>query len=101
MEEQAPNLFAEHPILGKLSLMDRISLSAMLAAESALIYAQGHINGMRYCAELVENITQNVSGISEETRRAFTAYGMTLVDSATRYVEEIKKGEASEFFNQP
>jgi hypothetical protein len=101
MEEQAPNLFAEHPILGKLSLMDRLSLSASLAAESALIYAQGHVNGMKYCAELVENITANAPNISEETKRAFHAYALTLVDSATRYVEEIKKGEASEFYNQP
>jgi len=101
MEEQAPNLFADHPILGKLSLMDRLSLSASLAAESALIYAQGHVNGMKYCAELVENITATAPGLSEETKRAFHAYSLTLVDSATRYVEEIKKGEASEIYNKP
>ena len=99
--EEAPNLFANHPILSKLSLMDRISLSASLAAESALIYAQGHVGGMKYCAELVEQITATTPGLSEDTKRAFHAYAITIVDSATRYVEEIKKGEASEIYNQP
>jgi hypothetical protein len=99
--EEAPNLFADHPILGKLGLMDRLSLSASLAAESALVYAQGHVGGMKYCAELVEHIIENAQGISEETKRAFQAYNMTLIDSATRYVAEIKKGEASEIYNQP
>lgn len=90
----------DHPILSKLGTVDRMALSAALAAEGSLVFATGFISGLKYAAETIENIHDNVQGLSEDTKRAFTALVMTLANTAENYVAEIKKGEASSLYDE-
>lgn len=90
----------DHPILSKLNTVDRMALSAALAAEGSLVFATGFINGLKYAAETIENIHDNAQGLSEDTKRAFMALVMTLAGTAENYVAEIKKGEASSLYDE-
>lgn len=90
----------DHPILSKLSTIDRMALGAELAAEGSLVFATGFIHGLKYAAETIQNINTNVQGLSEDTKAAFTALVMTLAGTAENYVAEIKKGEASSLYDE-
>lgn len=90
----------DHPILSKLNTVDRMALGAALAAEGSMVFATGFIHGLKYAAETIENIHDNVQGLSEDTKRAFTALVMTLAGTAETYVTEIKKGEASSLYDE-
>lgn len=90
----------DHPILPKLSTIDRMALGAALAAEGSAVFATGFLHGLKYAAELVENIHNSVENLSEDTKRAFTALVITLAGSAENYVAEIKKGEASSLYDE-
>lgn len=90
----------DHPILSKLSTIDQLTLSAALAAEGSLVFATGFISGLRYAAETIQNINNNVQGLSEDTKAAFTALIVTLAGTAENYVAEIKKGEASSLYDE-
>lgn len=90
----------DHPILSKLNTIDRMALSASLAAEGSLVFATGFVRGLGFAAECIENIRDNAKDINEETKRAFTALIMTLAGSAENYVAEIKKGEASSLYDE-
>lgn len=90
----------DHPILSKLNTVDRIALSAALAAEGSMVFATGFIHGLKYAAEMIENIHDNAQNLSEDTKRAFWALVLTLAGSAENYVTEIKKGEASSLYDE-
>lgn len=90
----------EHPILSKLNTVDRMALGAELAAEGSLVFARGFIHGLQYAAETIYNIQDKASGLSEDTKCAFTALTQVLVNAAEKYVAEIKKGEASSLYDE-
>lgn len=90
----------DHPILSKLNAIDQMAIRAEFAAEGSIVFATGFINGLKYAAETIENINTNVQGLSEDTKRAFTALVMTLANTAENYVAEIKKGEASSLYDE-
>lgn len=90
----------EHPILSKLSTIDRMALGAELAAEGSLVFATGFVHGLQYAVETTYNIQDKAPNLSEDTRRAFTALTQVLVNAAENYVAEIKKGEASSLYDE-
>lgn len=96
MAQEAADFFDNHPILSKLPLTERISVHMEIAAGSSVIEMLGYIRGMHYACELAGHIVENVSGLSEDTKRAFRAFQMTLVQSAESQIVEFKKGEGSE-----
>lgn len=90
----------DHPILSKLNAIDQMAIRAEFAAEGSLVFAQGFIHGLKYAAETIENIRDRSESIDDATKRAFTALVMTLAGTAENYVAEIKKGEASSFYDE-
>jgi hypothetical protein len=90
----------DHHILAKLSPIDRIALGAELAAEGSMVFAQGFLRGLRYAVETVDEICNNSPEVTPDMARGFAAYNLVLLQTAQRYVEEIKKGEASSLYDE-
>lgn len=95
MQQESSDFFDNHPILAKLPLVERISIHSEIAAGTAVVEMMGYVRGMHYACELAGHIIEHAPGLSDDTKRAFNAYQMTLVKSAENAVAEFKKGEES------
>ena len=68
------NNFERHPILSKLSTMDRILLSTELGTEFNLMYSRGYLDGVAIVGNTFLGVARNYdSDINDHTRAAVYA----------------------------
>jgi hypothetical protein len=92
--------FEEHPVLKKLTVMDRLTLAAELAAEFNTIYVAACATGMLEAAKSVDVLSRGKSDLmTPDMRRALQAAAITLAQTAEHYLDESKKGADSNYYN--
>lgn len=90
-EEKAASPFESHPILSKLSLVERIALQAELTVALRNVNAQGHIAGIGACSELCAEIAANQQiNLPEVERRALLALVPTFYEFAIDFLKQNK-----------